>query len=71
METTRYLKSIRVKNNYTQKDTAIALNISRATYSLYENDPLKCPLDIVLKIIDLFDGNIETFFNAIKQDYLS
>lgn len=71
METTKFLKSLRARKGYTQEYVSNELCVTRNTYISYENNPLNCPLDIILKIINLLDGNIEEFLIALKQDYMS
>lgn len=71
METTKFLKSLRARKNYTQEYTSKKLSVTRNTYISYENNPLKCPLDLIFDIVKILDGNIEDFFLALKQDYMS
>lgn len=71
METTKFLKSLRARKAYTQEAVSIELSVTRNTYISYENNPLNCPLDLIFKIVNLLDGNIEEFLFALKQDYMS
>lgn len=71
MNTTNMLKSSRVRRGLTQENVADDLKVARITYISYENNPFNCPLDLLFKIIELLEGNIEEFLIALKQDYLS
>ena len=74
MKSTQILKSIRGKSLKTQNDLAKDLKVSRQAYCGYENNPLQCPVDILFKILSILsvnDKEIDEFFNALKQDYLS
>lgn len=71
METTKFLKSLRARHGYTQEDVSNELSVARNTYISYENNPLNCPLDLIFRIVNLLNGNIEDFLYALKQDYMS
>ena len=74
MKSTQILKSVRGKSLKTQNDLAKDLKVSRQVYCGYENNPLQCPVDILFKILCILsvnDKEIDEFFNALKQDYLS
>ena len=49
MKSTQILKSVRGKSLKTQNDLAKDLKVSRQVYCGYENNPLQCPVDILLK----------------------
>lgn len=74
MNLTKTLKSLRGKKLKTQQEVADKMGVSRQIYNSYENDVLKCELDTIFKIFDslkIDDNEIEEFFLALKQDYLS
>lgn len=74
MNSSLAIKSYRGKKLLTQDALAAKLGISRQMYNNYENDPLHCQLDILLKILAKLDVNeveIHEFFDALKQDYMS
>lgn len=71
MNTKNTLKSMRVKKGLSQEEASKIMKVSRQTYQSYESNPLTCPIDTLLSIIELLDGNIEEFLFAIKQDYMS
>ena len=55
------IRSLRIDNNYTQKQIAEVLGISQNTYSQYEVGVLNYPVDAVVKLAD--------FYN-VSTDYL-
>lgn len=74
MKTTYLLKYFRDNRNVSQQDIANKLGIARQTYISYENNILNCDLSNVCKILDILNLNqeeIDDFFNALKQDYMS
>lgn len=74
MNLNRALKSLRCKKLKTQQEVADLLNVSRQTYNNYESSVLSLDLDTCLNILKVLDTNeqeIDEFFNAIKQDYMS
>lgn len=74
MKTTYLLKYFRDNRNVSQQDIANELGIARQTYISYENNILNCDLSNVCKILDILNLNqeeIDDFFNALKQDYMS
>lgn len=74
METTNALKSLRGKKLKTQQEIADKLGVSRQIYNGYENDILKCNLNLIVKILNTLeatDQEADEFFNGLKQDFLS
>lgn len=74
MDTTNVLKSLRGKKLKTQQEIADKLGVSRQIYNGYENDILKCNLNLIVKILNTLeatDQEVEEFFNGLKQDFLS
>lgn len=74
MKSSNILKSFRGKRLLSQKEVADLLGISRQVYNKLENNIIHCELDLVLKILAIF--NVDTaefneFLNALKQDYMS
>lgn len=74
MTSSNILKSFRGKRLLSQKDVADLLGVSRQVYNKFENNIIHCELDLVLKILAIF--NVDTaefneFLNALKQDYMS
>jgi DNA-binding XRE family transcriptional regulator len=58
----------------TQQEVADLLNVSRQTYNNYESSVLKLDLETCLNILHRLNATeqeIDEFFNAIKQDYMS
>ena len=52
------LRTIRRHHKYTQQTIAAELNISRLTYSKYENNPKLMPLGVLLAYITLLNLKI-------------
>ena len=55
------IRSLRIDNNYTQKQIAEYLGISQNTYSQYEIGVLNYPVDAVIRLAD---------FYGVSTDYL-
>ena len=74
MNSTKALKSLRGKKMKTQQEIADIIGVSRQVYNSYENDPSKCELDLIFKILnslEVTDQEFDDFLNGLKQDYLS
>lgn len=57
-----YLKLLRFKHKKSQEETAMLLNISRNTYTIWENNPIALSLENILKIGKVLDEDIIIFF---------
>lgn len=53
------LRELREENNLTQKHVAKILNVTRVTYSRYENGQRAVPLDVFWKLADYYKVNID------------
>lgn len=62
-ELSEYIKLLRFKAKKSQDEMANSLNISRNTYSIWENNPIKLNLDKLIEIGELLNENILIFFN--------
>ena len=74
MNSTSLIKGFRGKKLYSQEKVAELLGISRQSYNALENDLLHNDFALVFKLLDVLDlsaVDIDEFFNAIKQDYMS
>lgn len=74
METSKTLKGFRAKNLLSQEDLAVKLGVSRQTYNTYENNPLSCDLESLMKIFDTLnikEVEFKEFLYALEQDYKS
>lgn len=60
-QASRILKSYRVKLGLEQSEVAEKLGVSRLTYWKYENKPYNLPIDKLLKVIEVLDGDINDF----------
>lgn len=58
-----YIKLIRFKAKKSQEDVAKELNISRNTYSIWENNPVQLKLDTLIEIGTILNNDIIIFFN--------
>lgn len=58
-----YIKLIRFKSKKSQEDVAKELNISRNTYSIWENNPVQLKLDTLIEIGTILNSDIIIFFN--------
>lgn len=57
------LKELRMKHNYTQKYVSHYLNMSRGGYAQYEADGRTPSLDILLKLSELYQIDIDVLVN--------
>lgn len=62
-ELSEYIKLIRFKKKKSQEDLANSLRISRNTYSIWENNPIKLSLDTLIEIGIVLDVDMLIFFN--------
>ena len=53
------IRSLRVDNGYTQKQIGEYLGISQNTYSQYEIGVLNYPIDVLIKLADLYNVSID------------
>ena len=68
------LTVLRTKAEISQEELANLIGVSRQIYNSYENDPSKCELDLIFKILnslEVTDQEFDDFLNGLKQDYLS
>lgn len=68
------LKSLRCKKLLTQEDVSNSLNISRQTYSNWENKVDSLSLEQIFNLFKVFNASeleIKEFFDAIQQDNMS
>lgn len=63
-----YIKLIRFKSKKSQEDVAKELNISRNTYSIWENNPVQLKLDTLIEIGTILNNDIIIFFNQYVAD---
>ncbi len=57
-----YLKLLRFKSKKSQEDVAKELDISRNTYTTWENNPMSLSIDTLNKITNVFGEDIIIFF---------
>ena len=55
------IRSLRIDNGYTQRQIGEYLGISQNTYSQYEIGVLNYPVDVIMKLADLYN---------VSTDYL-
>ena len=53
------IRSLRIDNGYTQKQIGEYLGISQNTYSQYEIGVLKYPVDVLMKLADLYNVSLD------------
>lgn len=53
------IRSLRVDNGYTQKQIGEYLGISQNTYSQYEVGVLNYPVDVLIKLADLYNVSVD------------
>lgn len=60
------LRSLRAEHDYKQKDVADKANIDVMTIVRYENNSTSMQLDMIEKILSVYDINLEIFFSNIS-----
>lgn len=53
------IRNLRIDNGYTQKQIGEYLGISQNTYSQYEIGILNYPIDVLIKLADLYNVSID------------
>lgn len=53
------IRNLRIDNGYTQKQLGEYLGISQNTYSQYEIGVLNYPIDVLIKLADLYNVSID------------
>ena len=53
------IRNLRIDKGYTQKQLGEYLGISQNTYSQYEIGILNYPIDVLIKLADLYDVSID------------
>ncbi|MAD15252.1 MAG: transcriptional regulator [Alteromonadaceae bacterium] len=57
---------IRTKNNWTQQDIAAKAGVKQATISNFENDPERCQLQTVFKIMQALQVHMQVSDTALN-----
>lgn len=55
-------KGLRVRNAFNQEQVAKYLNISRTRFVEYENNPATIRVELLLKLVSLYECRISDFF---------
>ena len=65
------IRNLRIDNHYTQKQLATYLSISQNTYTQYEIGVLNYPIDVLMKLADLYDVSVDYLLGRtnIKTPY--
>ena len=65
------IRNLRIDNNYTQQQIAAYLNIKQNTYSQYEIGVLNYPIDVLMKLADLYNVSVDYLLGRtqIKEPY--
>lgn len=74
MNSTNIIKGFRGKKLLSQEKVAELMGITRQTYNTLENDLLHNDFTLVfklLKVLEISERELDDFFNAMKQDYMS
>ncbi len=74
MNSTRIIKSFRAKQLLSQKKVAELMGITRQSYNTLENDLLHYDFTLIFKLLNILKASeieVNEFFYALKQDYLS
>lgn len=74
MNPSELLKSYRGRRLKSQEEIAKLLNVTRQTYTTWENNPISVETNILFNIlmaIGTDESETHDFFIALEQDYLS
>jgi len=74
VHTTNILKGFRARKNLSQEEVGNLMGITRQTYNSLENDILNSDFNLIFKLLNILEADhreVEDFFFALKQDYLS
>lgn len=65
------IRNLRIDHNYTQRQIAEYLNIKQNTYSQYEIGVLNYPIDVLMKLADLYGVSIDYLLGrtSIREPY--
>jgi transcriptional regulator with XRE-family HTH domain len=61
------IRSLRIDHGYTQKQIGEYLGISQNTYSQYEIGVLKYPVDVLIKLADLYHVSLDYLVGRTQQ----
>lgn len=61
------IRNLRIDNGYTQKQIGEYLGISQNTYSQYEIGVLNYPIDVLMKLADLYGVSIDYLVGRTAQ----
>ena len=61
------IAELRKRNNLSQADLAVKLNVSQQSVSFYENGKREPPLDVLIKLSDLFGCTIDELVRGEKK----
>ena len=53
------IRSLREDHDRTQQEVADFLNLTRSSYSNYENNIREIPIDVLSRIADLYDTSVD------------
>lgn len=60
-------KGSRVRNGFNQEQVAKFLNISRTRFVEYENNPATIRVELLLKLVSLYECKISDFFVGVCE----
>ena len=65
------IRSLRMDHGYTQKQIAAYLGISQNTYSQYEIGVLNYPVDVLIKLAELYGVSVDYLLGRtnVKEPY--
>ena len=71
MKLNEYIKKLRVEKGFSQQKMSDIIGVSLSTYQKYEYGTFKIKNEILLKIIDAFNMNLEDFRNYLTHEAFS
>ncbi len=61
------IRNLRIDRGFTQKQVGEYLGISQNTYSQYEIGVLNYPVDVVIKLAELYDVSTDYLFGLTEE----
>lgn len=61
------IRKLRVDHNKLQTEMAAYLNVKQTTYSKYELGKINIPVDVLIKLADFYDVNLDYLVGRTKD----
>ncbi|MCD7764152.1 MAG: helix-turn-helix domain-containing protein [Lachnospiraceae bacterium] len=65
------MRELRTKANYTQQEISNLLNIQRQTYSNYENGTRMPPMEVMIRLTEIYCVSMDSLIRGVEARLLS